>query len=262
MSADEIQPEVETQHVVRWIVGPTTQLVPPPIQATTEEPFRPKLRGSVPVLTALDDGSAESGEEVRIRQDTFAIGRAQGDLTIPNDSTMSSIHAEVQRVNVGGTEAWKLIDRNAQNGTFARVNSAPIRPETILILGSRRYRIHDTGLQSPPSSQSDATHVLAKSPPPQDGMAFLIEACEGEGGLRFPLASTSVTVGRGEEQGITIDDPLLANHHATLVRSIRDGWRVVSEKTVNGVWVNIRAIKLTRHCFFRCGEQVFRFVLP
>jgi pSer/pThr/pTyr-binding forkhead associated (FHA) protein len=263
MAADEMQPEVETQQVVRWVAGPTTQLTAPAIPAPTEVPFRPKLRGSVPILTVLDDGSSELGEDFRIRRDTFSIGRTEGDLTIPNDTTMSSLHAEIQRVNSSGAEAWRLVDRNAQNCTFVRVNAAPIRPDTILVLGSRRYRLHDSGLQPPPAARADSTHVLAKAPPPQDGTASLVEVCEGDGGLRFPLLTNLVLVGRSAvPNGIAIDDPLLASHHATLSRSPKDGWRIVSEKTMNGVWVNIRSIKLTRHCLFRCGEQVFRFVLP
>ena len=56
-------------------------------------PVPPRLRPPTPILTIYDDGS-EEGEVIRIRQDRFIIGRTEGDLIIPNDSQISSHHAE------------------------------------------------------------------------------------------------------------------------------------------------------------------------
>lgn len=87
-----------------------------------------------------------------------------------------------------------------------------------------------------------------------------VEAGKQDSVLRFPLRQQRVTIGRtGGPCDITIDDPHLALHHATLTRGEDHLWRITPEKTLNGVWVNIRASKLTPLCHFLCGEQFFRF---
>jgi hypothetical protein len=58
--------------------------------------FRPTLRPPTPILTICDDGS-EDGELIRIRKDSFVIGRTEGDLLIPHDSQISGRHAELRQ---------------------------------------------------------------------------------------------------------------------------------------------------------------------
>jgi hypothetical protein len=62
----------------------------------------------------------------------------------------------------------------------------------------------------------------------------------------------------GGAAGIELDDPLLVNHRATLKRLHDGSWIVIAEKTRNGIWLSIAGVPLTRHCFFRCGEQQLR----
>jgi hypothetical protein len=57
--------------------------------------FRPTLRPSTPVLTALDDG-LDDGESVRLRESHFVIRRTEGDMYFPNDGQMSARHAELR----------------------------------------------------------------------------------------------------------------------------------------------------------------------
>jgi hypothetical protein len=61
---------------------------------------------------------------------------------------------------------------------------------------------------------------------------------------------------------VDLDDPLLAKQHATLERQ-RDGtWLLTANRSRNGVWVSAPAVNLNANCYFRCGEQRFRFTVP
>jgi hypothetical protein len=65
-----------------------------------------------------------------------------------------------------------------------------------------------------------------------------------------------------ENCDIMLDDPHLAGHHATIEIGAKGRLTMRAEKSINGVWANIRSVTLTNLCFFRCGEQVFRFEVP
>ena len=255
-------PEVETQQVVRWITDPTTLHTPNVPADPLERPIRPVLRAPVPILTVLDDGTFETGEHFRLRGDTFSIGRTDGNLVIPCDRTLSGSHAEIRRVEHRGQVEWLLVDQDTANGTFVRINSANFFVDTIVILGSRRFRLilPFAELHSP---TDESTHLLEKVATPADPWPTLAEAGTSNNVLKFPLRQQRVTIGRtGGECDISIDDPHLASHHATITREANGVWRIRPEKTSNGVWINVRSVKLTPHCYFRCGEQFFRFVIP
>ena len=68
----------------------------------------------------LDDGDDE-GETIRIRRESFIIGRVQGDLVIPHDGNISGRHAEVLRRLEAGRWHWYLRNLQSTNGTFVRV---------------------------------------------------------------------------------------------------------------------------------------------
>lgn len=255
-------PEVETRQIVRWIADPTTVYPTPAKPDPGELPIRPMLRASVPVLTALDDGTMAEGEEFRLRQDRFTIGRSEGDFIIPIDRTLSGKHAEIRRVENRGKTQWLLVDLNTANGTFVRANSADFFADTIVILGARRFRlVHPgTGISQPPDG---STTTLDKRDAPTDLWPTLAETGTSTRALAFPLRQHEVTIGRLDGKcGITIDDPHLAKHHATITKTANGTWKIGPAQTTNGVWVNIRSVPLTSHCYFRCGEQFFRFVIP
>jgi len=255
-------PEVETQQIIRWIVDPTTLHPSAEQPDPLERPVRPMLRPGVPVLTALDDGMLSEGEDFRLRHDTFTIGRSEGDFVIPTDRTLSGRHAEIQRVETRGQFSWMLVDLDTANGTFVRVNSANFFADTIVILGARRFRLVQP-FADLRKSGDDSTTLLDKRHTPADLWPTLTETGTSATALKFPIHHHEATIGRlGGGCTISVDDPHLAKHHATITRSTSGVWKIRPGKTSNGVWVNIRTIALTPHCHFRCGEQYFRFVIP
>ena len=98
---------------------------------------------------------------------------------------------------------------------------------------------------------------------PSNGWPSLAETSNQVDVVRLPLKQESMTLGRlGGGATLEIDDPLLAHKHATL-RRMRDGtWMIEAERSRNGIWVSINTAVLGSNCYFLCGEQQFRFMMP
>jgi pSer/pThr/pTyr-binding forkhead associated (FHA) protein len=269
LGAQELPPVVEelpsVRRIVKWVSEPDAsgRGGEPKYAPEDNHDFRPCLRPPVPVLTILDDGSMEQGEEVRLRRERFSIGRTSGDIQIPNDSSISGAHAEIRRTPWKGGFQWHLHDLDSVNGTFVRCVRAVLHENAILILGTRRFRLRNPlkpssmPLMTPDTNLMDGRHI------PDPVWPVLAEASAKPGAVEFSLRADRLVIGRaGGGADIELDDPLLANRHAELKR-MRDGtWMIVAETTRNGIWVSISAVGLTPYSFFRCGEQRFRFVIP
>ena len=265
------RPTLETAQVINWITddpksgGRSWEWHPGGDSwrnALVAEPLiRPVLRPPVPVLTVLDDGSQTKGEEIRLRGASFTIGRSEGDLVLPNDHTLSSVHAEIQRVEHRGQFHWHLKDIDTSNGTFVRVNWANVFDDTVVLLGLRRFRwqVPFAKLRSP---SEGATRMLDAEGEKDHLRPRLLESGKAGEGLVFEIRQPTTTIGRlGGSADLQIDDPHLALLHATILHSPPATPLIESRKTVNGVWVNVKTIKLSEKVFFRCGEQVFFFRL-
>jgi pSer/pThr/pTyr-binding forkhead associated (FHA) protein len=265
----ELAPVVEefpsVQRIVRWVSERDAMGRPDAGNYAPEDThdFRPALRPPVPVLTVLDDGSMEQGEDVRLRRERLSIGRLSGDIQLPNDSAVSASHAEIRRTPWKGGFQWHLHDLDSVNGTFVRCLRAVLHENAILILGSRRFRLRNPLRPRAVQPSGVETNHLDGRHIPETVWPVLAEASTKAGAVEVPLRSERLVIGRaGGGADVELDDPLLANVHATLKR-MRDGsWMIASETTRNGIWVSVSAVALTSYCFFRCGEQRFRFMIP
>ncbi len=260
---DQPQPEIEDHGVLDWILGNDSSRrgSASPYAKEDIQDFRPILRPAVPVLTILDDGS-QSGESVRLRGDTFTIGRTSGDLILPNDQSISKIHAEILRRPWTGGFQWALRDIGSVNGTFVRAARAVFHDDAIVILGSRRFRLQNPLVARREASPVAATLVDSPALPPMV-WPVLVEATQRGQGIAMPLRSESVSIGRaGGGADLELDDPLVANRHAHLERQHDGTWVIKAEKTRNGLWVSTGEVTLKSYCHFRCGEQLFRFEIP
>lgn len=225
--------------------------------------YRPTLRPPVPVLTVLDDGSRDYGEEFRIRTDSFSIGRTAGTLKLPNDPSVSGTHAEIRRVPWKGGYQWHLHDVGSVNGTFVRSARSVLHETTVMIIGSRRFRLRNPLKPAARQVSTTDTNLLDNVSIPETVWPVLIEASGKPGAVQLPLRGESVTIGRvGGGAEIELDDPLVANRHATLKRQRDGSWLMEADFTRNGVWVSVTSIELRSNCFFRLGEQRFRFIIP
>ena len=257
--------EVENFRIVKWLTTSDERSGGRGDSFEQEEPlYRPVLRPPVPVLTALDDGSMDVGEEVRIRKSPFVIGRSGGDLMLPNDPTVSKEHAELRLVAARGVAHWTLQNLGSVNGTFVRVNHASFFSDTIVIIGSRRYRLEgpfrQPGVPAPGAGEGT---LLVERESSDLAWPALVESSGRADGVRHLVRKPKVTIG-GVYGGcdIELDDPLVSRHHATLHRDPAGVWQLTAGKTRNGIWANIHSVALTSYCYFQCGEQRFRFMIP
>ena len=234
---------------------------PPQFPPEDRHQYRPSWRPPVPILTVLDDGSAEQGESHRIRKELTTIGRSSGDVRVPNDPWISARHAEIHRLAWQGGFQWHLHDCGSSNGTFVRCTQAILHETAVVILGSRRFQLQNP-LRSPVVDDAGEGTRLLK-PVPEMVWPELVEVTNNNDGLRIPLRRDVMMLGRtGEGAHVEIDDPLLAYQHATLRRQQDGTWLLIAKPTRNGVWISTTTVALTSNCRFRCGEQLFWFVIP
>jgi hypothetical protein len=259
---------VTDDQVSHWVAGrlPSQPALSRPdhgFSPEDDQDFRPVLRPSVPVLTILDDGASDAGEDVRLRTDVFVIGRTAGDLRLPHDLSVSSVHAEIRRTPWQGGSQWTLHDVGSLNGTFARCTRAVLHDAAVVILGSRRFRVRNPLRPLVSAHRAEGTHALRSDALPATVYPVLEELSGTPEPLMVALRADRVTLGRtGGGADVELDDPLLAYHHATLTRQRDGSWLIAAEHTRNGVWVSTLAVTLTSQCHFRLGEQIFRFVIP
>ncbi len=261
----ELEQRPSISRILRWLGDPLPGYAMSDERFTGEDihDYRPTLRPPVPVLTVLDDGSRENGEELRIRTEWFSIGRTTGTLVLPNDPSISGSHAEIRRVPWKGGYQWHLHDVGSINGTFVRSSRSVFHESTVVIIGARRFRLRNPLRPAAQPVSSSDTNLLDAVEMPETVWPVLIEASGKPGALQLPLRSDSATIGRVDGGAdIELDDPLVADQHATLKRQRDGSWLLEADYTRNGVWVSINSIMLTSNCFFRLGEQQFRFVIP
>jgi len=226
-----------------------------------EHLFRPVNRPPAPLLTILDDGAATTGETVRLREPVCLIGRTDGTIRIPHDPLVSSRHAELVRGGFQQPYTWHLRDVGSTNGTFVCCKKAPLRPDRIVILGSRRFRLHMPGVG--PESLAAGQTLPASAAAGLSGWPMLVETTMPVNPLCIRLVGSRLSVGRpGFGNQIELDDPLLAHVHAVITQAEDGSWWIQATPSWNGVWIQVRSVELTDSCRFQCGEQRFIFMLP
>lgn len=215
-----------------------------PTEGDRAIPFRPALRPPTIKLFVLDDGSRLEGEWHRIREPRFVIGRTEGDLIIEYDRSMSSRHAEIAREEKGdGVYEFMIRDLGTTNGTFARASRATLDSEQEFLLGYRRYKLICDCQDNPQSAPYDK----------------LIEVNKKGTGKAFRLGKPPVIIGRDPTQCnlLILDDPFLSPVHAVLKRDQRNRWVIKNYNSKNGIWIQIKEMKLSSGGEFQIGAQRF-----
>jgi pSer/pThr/pTyr-binding forkhead associated (FHA) protein len=261
VSIDELRQQVRRRRTVRE---------PRPDSAAAGREaviFRPAHRPPMAILYVLDDG-AESQEAIRIRDDSFVIGRTEGNLTISHDGAISGRHAELSRRICHGQYVWFLKDLESSNGTFARIRSAALQNDEEFLMGSRRFRYR---VVTPPSATVSgagraATRKWQEDSPaeaPAASIPALVEMAERGVGREFALQGDEHWFGSDPGHcSLVVEDSLICPRHARLYRDAGSQWHIEDAKSANGVWIRISEIALGKGGHFLCGEQRFMFKVP
>jgi hypothetical protein len=250
--------------------------VPPPAPATPDEPaaqqpsmppraahFRPTLRAPVALLTVFDDGESD-GEVIRIRGESFVIGRTEGDFLLPQDGLVSARHIAIVRERSGDAWRWIVTDLQTTDGLFIRVSRTDLADGAEFLVGRGRYRFEGPLAQQPetPGKRPDGAGTTrprsADSPRPP----ALVEMLAGEDADRFPLLAAGCWIGSDPACSICrADDPFAEPRHVQLSRKSDGAWEARNNKTANGLWLRVDQVAVDGACLFQIGEQRFRLAV-
>jgi pSer/pThr/pTyr-binding forkhead associated (FHA) protein len=227
--------------------------------------YRPTMRPSMALLHVLDDGD-DTGEVIRVRANSFVIGRIEGNITIPHDGGMSGRHAEISRRLENGEQGWYLKDLQSTNGTFVRAATIILNNEQEFLIGSRRFRYEVPTAADPTAVSAAAANATRKweslgGTTAASGLApLLIDISPGRPGQRFPLQGQELWMGRDPAQcSIVLDDPMVNRRHARIFRDEKNRFILANARSRNGLWARIQEVNLGRGGYFQCGEQRFFF---
>jgi pSer/pThr/pTyr-binding forkhead associated (FHA) protein len=261
-SVEDIRAQIRGLPAFKELTG-TPAKTSAPDQDTTN--YRPSLRPPMALLYVLDDGD-DSGEILRIRANSFVIGRMEGNLTIPHDGGISGRHAEVSRRMENGEHVWYLKDLQSTNGTFVRAATVILSHDQEVLIGGGRFRFEvPAPAEAAPAmdSQANATRKwesLSGSTTLAGLQPVFIDASPGRTARRFALREQEYWVGRDPGQAsIVLDDPMVDRRHARVYRDEKNRWIIANAKSRNGLWARIQEVALGRGGFFQCGEQRFFF---
>lgn len=222
--------------------------------------FRPQLRPPVPLLIAIDD-SGLHGETIRIRKDSFVIGRSEGDFTVPCDTQMSSRHAELRCVAGKDRYRWTLVDLGSTNGTFVRVSHAALDSGKQFLIGSTRLEFESTPSEDlpAPAETREMTRLWAADTT-QDASATIVNLTTKR---RVLLEDDEVLIGSDARhcQCLLPSDPFASGRHAKIRRDAGGTWVLENNRSLNGVWLRVDKIAIDESCRFQLGEQRFIFRL-
>jgi pSer/pThr/pTyr-binding forkhead associated (FHA) protein len=220
------------------------------------------MRPATPRLILLDDGESMEGEVMRLREQVTVVGRNDGQVRLPHDPLVSGKHAEIVREGSGTASRWILRDLGSSNGTFVCCSKTVLRPDRLIILGSRRYRFRLPQPATKPATAAGPTQMVDTAPIMDQMWPALVETTQPDSNAQILLAGMALSVGRpGCGHRIELDDPFIAAHHAEIRRESSGDWVIEAKPSRNGIWVQIRAIRLSEMCRFQCGEQRFLFVV-
>lgn len=186
--------------------------------------------------------AGDDERRVKLAGGVFGLGRHESNEIRLDDKEVSRKHA---RILVDGDVAV-IEDLGSGNGTFVGGESVT---QAVLSL--------DTEIEILPF-----TMVLQKAGALPPGELLGVEGPDE--GRTFALTAPRLTIGRGPEQQLRLDDKGASRAHALVVRD-GDGWRLHDNQSANGVLVNdapATDVRLSHGDRITFGHSTLQFVLP
>ncbi|MEZ6091138.1 MAG: FHA domain-containing protein [Pirellulaceae bacterium] len=199
--------------------------------------YHPSIRPSQAMLRVYHDDQRHF-QTIILRAQRTVIGRKRGEIIVEHDSLMSSQHAEIVRMSNGDRWDWHLRDLDSTNGTYVRIDGARLYDGTELLMGSEHYRV------SILEDEARLEHLVAK------------EVCDS---MKLDPAGTWIGRDHSDQMEVFWDE-LLDPKHAFIQTNRHGQWHLKNVQTVNGVWLRVNELKLSRSCLFQLGEQRFAFL--
>ena len=227
------------------------------------QPFVPRHRPAYPKLTIIDDGEESTGEVVRLRKDSLAIGRSEGDLQFPAERMMTSLHARISLDEVSpGSWQWVLHDLESRHGVFIRFHEEIVSAGNEILIGGTKIIMH--GVASTSTIQEGRTkHVPYVAKGFRTATAIVAKGYAPERpDLIIPVERRQLEFGAAVQGPARIvGDSFVDPKHLSLRSTDGNSWTASDLSSLNGTWLRIRRLELDSHCEFMVGEQRFLFNL-
>ncbi|MFA6235053.1 MAG: FHA domain-containing protein [Bacteroidota bacterium] len=234
--ADEAEPETKlNKTIVPKMVTelPTAELPAqsiPKSRATTED---------TAFLVRVLPGDVEEDEIPLKLNGMTTIGRKDCDISIPDDSLLSDLHASILHTK----EGFFLQDDGSENGVFYKVpegKSVPVPSGTLVRLGKQFLVIEQSGVAA----------------------SFIHYDQQGTEIQRRNIDDKTIVLGRdAPDVTLAADDMILSRRHIAL--SLKNGTVVLKDlKSLNGTFLKVLIRRQLEHDDrFRIGRQTFRINL-
>ncbi len=245
------------------------------VEEVKTEAFRPRRRPPMALLSVVADGG-ETESDLPVFKSPFVIGRLDADFTVDHDPSVSKRHVSLtRRQGRDGREVWYLEDMGSRNGLYVRAVRALLGHGEELLLGSKRFRVVDRNAATNRGTISDDSGVVAEPDVAdtydQDAETHgpqveLVEIVDSKPiGEAFRLEEKNQWIGRNDRLcTIVLDDPMISPRHAMLRPQKQGKWTIADARSLNGVWIRVKAIPLSdaQPCQFQIGEQRFVVRIP
>ncbi len=234
---------------------PSQPLTDRPTDFVSPEVFVPPRKVTEEMWGTLEIiGGPDQGKRIPLGGRRIVLGRTEGDIRFPNDSTISSQHAEI----VATSDGRILFVDHSRNGS--KVNEKVVHYSQVELQSGDTIEIGLTMLRftgkapAPvaPSAPPLAEEVPLSQQPAQLGVPIVedisraptglflgaeLEVLRGpDKGKRFPLVKTTTTIGRLEDKDIRLTDITVSRSHCVL--EFRGGKFILRNESTQGTRVN------------------------
>jgi FHA domain len=225
--------------------------------------IRPMRRVAYPVITLVDDGKIDQGEVIRIRKEIFSFGRSEGDVTFPVESLLSARHCRfVLHRHEDHQYHWAIEDLDSRHGTYMRCAEIELSPGMEFLAGGTRFRL--IGPKRLRLNMTGGNVSYYQATIDHSSKVEYLEICSyaiNHIPQSIQLDRRQLDVGRLTNQALKVD-PFLEPSHFSIEKSSEGKWKVIDNKSHNGIWVRIHTAFLASHSQLIIGEQRLVFQLP
>lgn len=171
-------------------------------------------------------------ESYTLERGDAVIGRADADITFPDDHFLSPLHT---RLDLRAGRLWAR-DLGSRNGTWVFIEEpTQLADCNLMLIGSQLIRFRRLGYPGPHPPEADATRRMGSSTPTAD--VAVLEQLRSDGSVRDMLhlsPGRSVTLGREVGDWIFPYDSTMSRRHAE-IRSEGSEFFVHDAGSRNGV---------------------------
>jgi len=243
---------------------PPTPFTEKPTEWVSPEVFAPPKKVTEEMWGTLEIISGpDQGKRFPLGGRKIVLGRTEGDIRFPNDSTVSSSHAEII-LTADGRILFVDHSRNGSkvNDQIVHYSQVELKSGDVIDIGLTVLRFTGRAPAPTPAAPQPQAPVevplsqkpteLAVSPiqdiahaPTGQFLGAELEVIRGpDKGKRFPLVKTMTTIGRMEDRDIQLTDITVSRRHCIL--EFRGGRFFIRNESTQGTKVNGELIQQER----------------